>query len=186
MKPRGYSIVEMLVTLAAVSVLFGLAVPGFADFFARQRSIAAVNQIIGAVNFARHGAVMYRTTTVLCPAQGSACARRNQWHLGAMVFKDHNADGVRSPQESIITQLPPLRAGERVIWRSFRNKSYLQFKATGLTSWQNGSFQYCPADADPRYSKSIIINAQGRATKSRDANKDGVDEDASGKPLRCP
>lgn len=185
MKPRGYSIVEMLVTLAVASILFGLAVPGFSDFFARQRSIAAINQIVGAVNFARHAAITYRATTVLCPAEGSLCARRNQWHLGAMVFKDSNADGVRDPTETILTQLPALRPGERVIWRSFRNKSYLQFKPTGLTSWQNGSFQYCPANADPRYSKSIIINAQGRATKSRDADKDGVDEDASGKPLRC-
>ncbi len=185
MKTTGYSIVEMLTAMAVATVLFSFAIPAFSEFLARQRSIAAVNQMIGAVIFARHAAVTQRATMALCPARGAICAPRNEWHLGAMVFKDNNADGKRGPGEPIVTQLPPLRTGERVLWRSFRNKSYLQFRSTGMTSWQNGSFQYCPADGDPRYSKMIIINAQGRATKSRDANNDGIDEDASGKPLRC-
>ena len=176
---------ELLAALAVASVLCSFAIPGFSDFLDRQRSIAAVNQLIGAVHFARSAAIMQRATTVLCPAQRSRCARRNEWHLGAMVFKDGNANGVREDNELIVTQLPALRAGERVTWRSFRNRSYLQFRSSGLTSWQNGSFQYCPANGDPRYSKVIIINASGRATKSRDSDNDGVDEDASGRPLRC-
>jgi type IV fimbrial biogenesis protein FimT len=178
--------VELLAALAVAGVLFGLAIPGFSDFIAQQRTVAAVNQIVGAVNFARAAAITYRATTVLCPAEGTTCARRNEWHLGAMVFKDRNANGKREPSEPVVNQFPPLRSGERLFWRSFRNKSYLQFRSTGLTSWQNGSFQYCPAGSDPQFSKVIIINAQGRATKSRDANNDGLDEDASGQPLRCP
>jgi type IV fimbrial biogenesis protein FimT len=184
-KQRGYSLVELLVALAVATVLLGFAIPGFSEFLERQRTIAAVNQIVGAVNFARHAAITHRATTVLCPAERATCAKRNEWHLGAMIFKDGNANGVRESNELVLNQFPALRPGERVFWRSFRNKSYLQFRSTGLTSWQNGSFQYCPAGSDPRFSKVIIINAQGRATKSRDANSDGVDEDASGRPLRC-
>jgi type IV fimbrial biogenesis protein FimT len=183
---HGFSIVELLVSLAVAGLLFGYAIPGFSDLLASQRTIAAVNQILGSVHFARHAAITQRATVALCPAQGTVCARRNEWHLGSLVFKDRDLDGVRDANEPVIAQRPALRAGERVSWRSFRNKSYLQFRSTGLTSWQNGSFQYCPASGDPRHSKVIIINAQGRATKSRDANNDGIDEDASGKPLRCP
>ncbi len=176
---------ELLAAMAVAAVLFSFAVPGFTEFLDRQRSIVVVNQLIGAVRFARHAAITQRATMALCPAQQTVCARRNQWHLGAMIFKDSNANGVREPNELIIAQLPALRVGERVFWRSFRNKPYLQFKSTGLTSWQNGSFQYCPANADPRYSKAIIVNAAGRTTKSRDSNNDGIDEDARGRPLRC-
>jgi type IV fimbrial biogenesis protein FimT len=182
---QGFSIVELLVTLAIAALLIGIAIPGFSEFLARQRSIAAVNQLLGAIHFARSAAITRRTTVALCPAEQAACSRRNQWHLGAMIFKDNNADGVRDADETVIAQLPPLRARERVTWRSFRNKSYLHFRSNGLTSWQNGSFHYCPEGGDPRYAKAIIINAQGRATKSRDADNDGVDEDAGGRPLRC-
>ena len=185
MKRYGFSLVELLVGMAVAGVLFGFAAPGFTDFLDRQRSIAAVNQLIGAVRYARHAAITDRATVALCPARLTMCAKRNQWHLGAMIFKDRNANGSREPSESIIAQLPAMRAGERVFWRSFRNKSYLQFKSTGLTSWQNGSFQYCPANDDPRYSKAIIINATGRVTKSLDSNNDGVDEDARGRALVC-
>lgn len=182
---QGFSIVELLVALAVAAVLMGIAIPGFSEFVARQRTIAAVNQLIGAIHFARSTAITRRTTVALCPAEQAVCSARNQWHLGAMIFKDDDADGVRDATENVIAQLPPLRAGERVTWRSFRNKSYLHFRSNGLTSWQNGSFQYCPEGGDPRYAKTIIVNAQGRATKSRDANNDGVDEDAGGRPLRC-
>ena len=185
MRPQGISVVELLVTLAIAALLIGFAIPGFSEFLARQRSIAAVNQLIGSVNFARSAAVIQRATVSLCPAARAQCAERNQWHLGAMIFKDNNQNGVRDADDVVIAQLPALRIGERAVWRSFRNKPYLQFRSTGLTSWQNGSFQYCPADGDPQYSKAIIINAQGRVAKTRDANQDGIDEDASGRPLSC-
>jgi len=177
--------VELLVALAVAAVLFGFAIPGFADFLQRQRTIAAVNQLIGAVHFARHAAVTQRAITTLCPADEESCARRNEWHLGALIFKDSNGNGVREPQEQVMGRFPPLRAGEHVQWRSFRNRSYLQFRSSGLTNWQNGSFHYCPANGDPRFAKVVIINAQGRVALSRDSNADGIDEDASGQPLRC-
>lgn len=183
---RGYSLFEALVSLFVASVLIGLALPPLGDFVARQRAVAAVNQIIGAVVAARHAAVKHRTTTTLCAAAAGGCARANQWHLGAMIFRDANANGQREPDELILAQLPSMGRGERVYWRSFRNRPYLQFSARGWTNWQNGSFQYCPPNADPRLSKSIIINAQGRAAVSRDRDGDGIDENAAGAPLSCP
>ncbi|HEY5680746.1 MAG TPA: GspH/FimT family pseudopilin [Pseudomonadales bacterium] len=182
---RGVSLIEFLVCLIVASVLIGLAMPSLGEFVSRQRAVAAVNQIIGAVAAARHAAVKHRATTTLCAAEAGQCVGANRWHLGAMIFKDVNANGTREEDELIVAQLPAMRRGERVYWRSFRNKPYLQFSSRGLTSWQNGSFQYCPADADARLSKAVIINAQGRAAVSRDNDGDGIDESAAGEPLYC-
>ena len=183
---RGYSLIEALITLLVASTLIGLALPSLGELVSRQRAVAAVNQIIGAVAAARHAAVRHRTIISLCAAEAGMCAGAKRWHLGAMIFKDDNANGAREADEVILAQLPALRRGERVYWRSFRNKPYLQFSARGWTNWQNGSFQYCSADADSRLSKAVIINAQGRAAVSRDKDGDGIDENAAGAPLSCP
>ncbi len=182
---RGYSIFEALISLCVASILIGLALPKLGELVSRQRAVAAVNQIIGAVAATRHAAVKHRTTATLCPAEAGVCAGAHSWHLGAMIFKDANANGTREADELILAQLPRMRRGERVYWRSFRNKTYLQFSPNGWTDWQNGSFQYCPADADARISKAVIINAQGRAAVSRDTDGDGIDESAAGTPLSC-
>jgi type IV fimbrial biogenesis protein FimT len=182
---RGFSLFEILVCLLVASILIGVALPSLSEFVARQRAVAAVNQIIGAVAATRHAAVKHRATTTLCAAEAGHCVGAHRWHLGAMIFKDANANGTREADELIVAQLPAMGSGERVYWRSFRNKPYLQFSARGWTSWQNGSFQYCPADADARLSKAVIINAQGRAAVSRDKDGDGIDENAAGAPLSC-
>lgn len=185
MKRSGATLAELLLAIAIAALVAAFAVPSFTELLARQRTVAAVNQIIGAVQMARHAAITFHATIALCPAEGSVCAARDQWHRGAMIFRDVNGNGSREPEEAVITRLPPLREGERIYWRSFRNRSYLQFEGNGITAWQNGSFYYCPADDDPRYAKSLILNAQGRITRSRDGDGDGIDEDARGRPLRC-
>ena len=185
MKAYGFSLLEALLALAVVATVSAIALPTFAEFVARQQATAAVNQLVGAIRTARHAAMTGRQNIALCAAEHASCLGRNQWHRGAMIFADHNADGARQLAEPVIATLLPLPDGARISWRSFRNRAYLLFRGSGMTDWQNGTFTYCPANNDLRVAKAVIINAQGRLAKSRDANADGVDEDARGRPLRC-
>ncbi|MFU8815704.1 MAG: GspH/FimT family pseudopilin [Pseudomonadales bacterium] len=191
MAVRAFTVVELLVTLAVASACLSLALPSFHNLLASARATAAVNHIIGAVAVARTQAILLQRTTTLCPgtahpANEPACLGRNQWHLGTLVFVDDNRNGLIDPGERLLTALPPLRTGERIYWRSFRNRSYLQFHPRGYTEWQNGSFLYCPADGRAEYARMAIVNAQGRVRVARDADGDGIAEDASGQPLACP
>jgi type IV fimbrial biogenesis protein FimT len=85
----------------------------------------------------------------------------------------------------VLGYLPGLDPGERLIWRSFRRRNFLQFRPEGYTNWQNGSFLYCPSNGDARYGKALIVNIQGRTAPSVDSDGDGVDEQANGDPLTC-
>jgi len=186
MKPAGLSLVELLITLVVAAVLLRLAVPAFGDLAAASRSAAALNQLIGAVNTARSSAVTHYDTVTLCPGAARACLGRDQWHRGALVFLDRDGDGRVSANEPVLRRLPTVEGGGRVYWRSFGNRSYLQFLPRGFTPWQNGNFLYCPASRDPRQARMIILNAQGRIRTARDRNGDGIVEDAAGKPVSCP
>ena len=211
----GLTLVELLTTLAVAGILVTTASGGAARLVDQHRASAAVNQMLGAIRFARHAAVTHRSSATLCPADGEQsqpgsargypsqkspqpgsarghpsqkqrCGRRNTWHNGALVFLDENANGRFDGGDVLLRRLPPLGEGDRFYWRSFRNRSYLMIRPSGLTDWQNGNFLYCPHGGDPRFARQIVINAQARVRHARDSNGDGIVEDARGRPVRCP
>ena len=183
---RGTTLIELLTALAVAGVLLAWGGIEATRLLAAFRADAAVTQMLGAVRFARQAAVESRSTVTLCPAAADRCGRRNDWHRGALVFLDRDRDGRRDPSEEMLRRLPRLRDGERIYWRSFRNRTSLSMLPTGLTDWQNGSFLYCPPGGDARHARQLILNAQGRIRHARDSDGDGIREDANGRPLTCP
>jgi type IV fimbrial biogenesis protein FimT len=178
-------VVELLVTLAIAAVLAGMAYPAFNDLTARVHATSRVNDLVGIIRFARHAAINGGRWVTLCPAIDERCTNSAEWQSGIMVFEDRDRDGSRATSEPVLGYLPQLDDGERLHWRSFRRRNFLTFRAEGYTNWQNGSFHYCPASGDARYGKVLIVNIQGRTVPSVDADGDGIDEQANGRPLVC-
>jgi type IV fimbrial biogenesis protein FimT len=186
-RASGFTLTELLASLAVMVTLTSLAAPEMVRLVSQQRSTAALTQLLGAVQLARSSAITRGTVVTLCPSEsGRDCAGRNQWHHGALVFVDEDRDGQRDAEDELLRALPGFAHGARVYWRSFRNKRYLQLNALGMTNWQNGHFLYCPANRDPRFARQLILNAQARVRKAPDTDRDGVPEDANGDPLECP
>ena len=184
-RQRGATMMELMTTLAIAAVLAGAAAPNMANLVGRGQADAAIAQLHDAVQFARHLAVARRVTATLCPGRGTACGPRDSWHEGALVFLDGNANGALEAGEEVVSRFAPLAAGYRVVWRSFRNRTTLSMRPTGLTDWQNGSMLLCPPDGDARLARLLVINAQGRARLGRDSDGDGVVERSNGRPVSC-
>ncbi len=193
-KCSGLTLVELLTTLAVAGILVASASGGAGHLVEQHRASAAVNQMLGAVRFARHAAVTHRAFATLCPAEGAQpggpsqhdCGRRNTWHNGALVFLDRNANGRFDGEDVLLRRVPRLREGDRFYWRSFRNRTYLMIRPNGLTDWQNGNLLYCPENGDPTYARQIVVNAQARVRHARDSDGDGIVEDSRGRPVACP
>jgi type IV fimbrial biogenesis protein FimT len=184
---RGVTLVELLAALAVTAVLMGVALPAMHGLLARHRVTATLNHLIGGVQLARHAAISLRTPVSFCPSDDALqCGVRDTWHAGALVFLDRNRNGTRDEGDTLLRVLPSIPAAGRITWRSFRNRSYLTFEPRGFTRWQNGTFRFCPADADPALIRAIIVNPQGRVRQAPDADGDGVVEDANGRPMACP
>lgn len=93
---RGFTLVELMVTVAVAGVLLAIAVPSFTDLMRNNRSLAAANELVSALNAARAEAVKRGTRVSLCPsANGTSCSG-TAWQTGWIVFVDGAASDTTS------------------------------------------------------------------------------------------
>ena len=163
---RAFTLPELLVTLALLAIALSFGAPRFNALLAEQKSEAVLTELGNRIETARKQALMRAQTLTLCPSRDTrdtrnACAGRDDWRHGALLFVDEDASGILSDDSQIVRRFPPLAASGTIEWRSFGNRPWIQFKPNGLTPNQSGRLTYCP-EGNPRTPKRLILNASGR------------------------
>lgn len=185
MNNLGITTIELIATLAIASILFGIAIPGAINIHNRSKATAEINWIIGAINYARHSAVIRRTTVTLCPDAKKNHQCNGKWQQGLILFTDYNQNSKLDGKDVLVETIQNTVKDGTLKWRAFRNRQYLQFTKYGYTNFQNGNFTHCPGNRDPTYARQIVINTQGRARVVHSRNAKGQPIDRRGKALRC-
>jgi type IV fimbrial biogenesis protein FimT len=67
----GFTLVELMVTLAVLAILLGIAVPSFQSVIQNNRLNTAINDVLGAMNFAKVEAIRRNATVRFCINLGS-------------------------------------------------------------------------------------------------------------------
>ncbi|MGB5590681.1 MAG: GspH/FimT family pseudopilin [Gammaproteobacteria bacterium] len=65
-RESGFSMLEVLVTIAIVSILLGIGIPSFQNLMDTNRMAAAVNDFVGAMHAARAEAIKRRANVTVC------------------------------------------------------------------------------------------------------------------------
>jgi len=88
---RGFTLVELMITVVVLAIVVTLAAPSFSDLINRNRLIAAANEVVGVMQTARMEAVRRNTRVVLCPSSdGASCSGANWQRL--IAFSDADGD----------------------------------------------------------------------------------------------
>lgn len=66
---RGFTLVELMVTLMIVAILATLAMPPLGDMLTRQKLDASTREFMAALSQARSQAAVLRTTVAICPSR---------------------------------------------------------------------------------------------------------------------
>ncbi len=182
-KPKGVTLLELIIVMAIIAVSITLAIPSMKAFTVKNRITAQVNTLALAIRMARESAIMKNYIVTLCRSADQLQCGGN-WHDGMILFADKNRDHLFNGSDTLIAGFENFPAGDVIFWRSFQNRQYLQMSPRGTTRYQNGTFTYCPKEG-LEYARGIIINAAGRVRFSKDKDGDGIDEGADRRPLRC-
>jgi len=184
---KGYTLVELLVTLSILGVISSFGIPSFYNTLQNQKAVSIAYELYHHLNYARNEAISKNHAVTVCASYDkNSCSRLKDWSYQSMViFIDKNRNGQIDKEDEILKIKKFGLDHGSLMWRSFRNKSYLQWLPSGMTHYQNGNFVYCPASKNPKYAKTIIMNAAGRMYFGSDLNNDDIPEGRNGKNIDC-
>lgn len=87
----GVTLLELMVVLAVVAVLLGVAVPSFVGMTQTNRVASEINALSGDLQFARAEAIKEGLPVTICTSSnGTSCLGSSSWSTGWIVFSDVN------------------------------------------------------------------------------------------------
>ena len=179
---RGFTLMELIVSVSVTSIMAAIAVPNFNDFIVRMRVDNEISQLHRLLIFTRNTAINTGQKAIICPLnKTNQCT--SQWQNELSVFIDVNGNQQYDADENIISFRESILPGDKLVYGKYRNK--ITFKPTGhLSGLANGTFRYCPQNFE-EYSRGIVIARSGRLYQSSDVDNDGIDENRGNKEISC-
>lgn len=166
----GFTLLELMVTLAVSAVLAMIAAPSFDALLSSSARTAALTNINGDLRFARGGAVSKSRDVVICAsADGSTCSASTTWDTGWIVFTDLNGNGAPdygtgtcdTAEDCLLKSQSAMTGG--VTLRA--DAAQLTFSNLGEVSSGATNLALCGANAeslnDSDNSRTLNINASG-------------------------
>jgi type IV fimbrial biogenesis protein FimT len=141
MPPRGFTIVEALVTITVMALLLACAVPAFGAWLAEIKLRNAAYALADAMALARSEAIKHGARATLCKAADrTRCTTLGGWEAGWLLFLDDNHTATREADEPLVRIEPPADRG--ITARANQPLSnYVSFTALGHARLLSGALQ---------------------------------------------
>ncbi len=162
----GFTLIELVTTLAIVAVLLAVGVPGFGEALARLRVQTAMHRVSTDLAMARSSAIMRRSPVVACPGTGtgiSGCRGDADWSHGWIVFAD--PDGNRKPDagsDLLRVSDPPSGTGRTLRLGATRN--FVRYQRDGRSAGTNLTVRVCSGGS---LKGQVVVNNLGRVRTAR-------------------
>ena len=134
---RGFTLIELVTTIAIVAILMVIAVPSFITYQRNSELTAHANSLLAAINAARSEAMKRGRNAMVVPSDGA------DWASGWVVFVDLDRS-LDYAQASDVTVLnaPPPPAYLTITGRGTTNAAapYILYDASGYSRTKAGGF----------------------------------------------
>ena len=165
MKPQGFTLLELLITLTVLCLAITLGLPTFTKQISESRVRAATLTLLDAIEKTRATAVFRNQHAVLVPVN-------NKWHEGWTLFVDKNKNGSLDSGEETVNVNQQLDAV--ISQANGAMNSYVAFIGTGESrqigpngngGFLSGTIKICPIVKGEGY--SLVLSKAGRTRVGR-------------------
>lgn len=172
----GFTLIELMVSVAVAAVLLGIAVPNFSSIIVSNRLTTYANDLVTALNLARSEAIK-RGVQITVSRKGD---NSGQWESGWDVYADLNSNLVfdddgdtalcETGEDCLLRTYEALPDGYTLRTGGSSYQDYAAFLPSGLSAMVIGDTYRLCYGTDNTTSKAIIINAIGRGRVSTGTN----------------
>lgn len=174
-KQKGFTLIELMVTITVLAIVVGIAIPSFYTQIQNNRSMALGEEFTSALNYARSEAVKRGKRVSLCAsADGSKCS--GSWPQGWIAFVDSaTSDDAATPvigkEEAVLRrwQSPSDKASLSVT-QGGKSAGFIRYNRLGILGRAAGgditvalSYSGCTGNA----ARTITIGPAGMAGVTR-------------------
>lgn len=165
--PEGFTLIELMTTIAVVAVLAVVAVPGMRDFIVNNRLAAQSNDFISTLALARSEAVKRGKPVTVCRSKdGASCG--GDWTDGWIMFTDTAATGA-TPVMGELLRVNGELSGETELTIN-PDTAYLRYLPSGrLDANDVQVFDLVIPGCSGNQRRSIAVLPTGRAAVSRES-----------------
>jgi type IV fimbrial biogenesis protein FimT len=167
----GFTLVELMITIAISVILITVGIPGFSAFIRNQVLSAEARQFSMSLALARSQALARKEQISMCKSTNqSSCSTLHtvHWEDGWILFVDENADGKRQDGELVLRHCAGLPSSVS-LRASDEYTNYIAFASDGRgfgngdpTPPTEGTYSFCDARG-AQHARVIAISPIGRA-----------------------
>lgn len=200
---RGFTLIELMVTIAVIAVMVAITVPNLNNFMRSNRMTSQINSFVSALQLARSEAVKRGAHVVLCASSNQTTCNSTQWEQGWIVFVDgSNTFSISSPSGRPSGTDQVLRVGSVLggndTLRDSTNTGAMIYLPSGAPVTSNSAgttFLLCdPKTASDtattwaKRARAVNIKLSGIIARATDTNttKDGIVNDYQDTNVTCP
>lgn len=153
----GFTLMELMMALAALAVLIGIAVPGFRSGIDAANAQAVRSALLTTLQRSATRATVSGTRAVICPsADGMNCLDDPSWNPGWIAFLDRDGDREHGSDERILNRQQQLPG--RTSLRSSVGRTRIVFQSSGSNAGSNVSFTLCDGRGPARATALVLSN----------------------------
>ena len=161
---RGFTLIELIITIVIASVLLTLALPAMQGFVENNRVKLTVGQLADSLNYARSEASKLRFPVSVCArSTNESCAGGATWDGGWLVFTDDDGNGAKDGNNEVLRVVDSLPENITLLTSGFATPNHVRYSATGELN-VSGRFKICSNRTGfENISRAIDVSATGRA-----------------------